>query len=42
MRDAQLAHHDHIQRRIQRSGDLESDGNPAAGQAQDDDVGSAQ
>src|SRR5258706_11630715 len=36
---AQLAHHENVERGAQRAGDLVGDGNAAARQAQDDDIG---
>ena len=40
--DSQLAHHDHVERGVQRPGDLEGDWHPAARQTEDDSVSAAQ
>ncbi len=37
--DAELAHHDHVERGVQRRGDLGGHGDPAPGQPQHDRVG---
>ena len=39
--DTGLAHHDHVERRAERSGYLEGDGNAAAGKPEHDHVAAA-